>query len=424
MQVAVIALWATGAGAFPEVLEVSDRRSPPEWPSESAFVLLHLRQDPESHAVTVRAIESSHPGLEGVAIDYVSNWQYGPVPNEAPEAPEGRLLIVRNLGGRSVDVPDLEPPKHKSRKPPTYPKVLASMGLDGPVTTRILVLPDGKVGSVSLINCAHPEFGVAAVQAIANWTFHPATFRGEPVAYVFRFTIEFALEGPGRVVVGGNPFEASDREELQRLGTRALTRPTIQRFALPPYPAEMGNRRRPTTMEFSLLINARGDIVGLNTDRVNADWRTHVETILKTWKFTPARIGDRRVPWLVTFRTQIPEPYPDVLLDAFRRGNVPRAESVEHPPRLLAEVNLPFTTETAPPQGLLYAEIDLLVTQTGIVAATQVIETNHPDFATFMRNRAAYNIYSASTPRHFRPPVWIRQRFEASVAQPDSSNER
>jgi len=50
------------------------------------------------------------------------------------------------------------------------------------VKISFVVMPDGSVADVKLLNRATPEFDKYAVDAVSKWKFEPATKDGAPVA--------------------------------------------------------------------------------------------------------------------------------------------------------------------------------------------------------------------------------------------------
>lgn len=406
-------LTALTAYGFPRVLSVHAAPEIPSFPGAPVFALLELEQSLESHRVSVSLLETNHDEFGAMAVASVLEWQFDKAPERASRPPTGKLLLFSGLDIEQEIWSHLEMARPRRRTAPAFPERVP-MGLSGPVVVRMLVLPDGRVDVVGLTECAHPEFGAEAIQAVVDWEFTPAKWRGEPVAVLVRSTVNFQTPLLMAMRVGGQAYHEEDQRLFEAKGSAILLSPMVRRFALPPFPAELAGKRRPRTLEFTVLLDVEGRIAGVNAEKLPEEWRDHFEGILETWQLTPAFLDHRAVPWLVGFSFEFPEPYPGVLRSAFRRDSAPRAEDLPDPPVLLAELHQPFDYFGNPPPDPLFAEIDLLVAPTGVVAATRVVDTNDPAFARFVRSRAAYNVYTASRGVRQRPAVWVRQRFSTA----------
>lgn len=87
-----------------------------------------------------------------------------------------------------------EPPKIRLRTAATYPARARQNGITGQVTLNLLVGEDGSVEQVRVLD-ADPAgvFDEAAMAAVRNWQFNPATYGGKPVRAWVRQTIRFEL---------------------------------------------------------------------------------------------------------------------------------------------------------------------------------------------------------------------------------------
>jgi len=186
------------------------------------------------------------------------------------------------------------------------------------------------------------------VDWIAQWQFDavPADAT-EPPAGKLLLTTRWSMEQPLAFAEFTAPRFDKVRDAIypERLGRLGLNGPVhsagVLRFALPPFPAELGGQRRPRMAIFTILLDPNGEVAGVNLEKMPAAWHPYMESILNTWVFTPARLDGVAVPWLMGFEIDFPEPYPQAIRDAFQRNRVPAADTVAHPPRLLAEAPLP-----------------------------------------------------------------------------------
>ena len=77
---------------------------------------------------------------------------------------------------------------------PVYPAHLRSLGLEGDVEARVVVLADGSVGRAQLVASSDEAFTAAVREALRDARFHPAQRRGRPVASWVTLRLHFRLE--------------------------------------------------------------------------------------------------------------------------------------------------------------------------------------------------------------------------------------
>lgn len=93
----------------------------------------------------------------------------------------------------------------KSRRMPEYPPAALAAGYEGTVTVAALVNADGSIGAAEVIDQSRPGLGfdAAALEAINQWKFQPATVDGMAVdsvgAFVFRFESQGRIAPTSRI---------------------------------------------------------------------------------------------------------------------------------------------------------------------------------------------------------------------------------
>ncbi len=102
-------------------------------------------------------------------------------------ASSARNLVMTE---ESVDVA----PKPVRRVSPAYPARARSKNIEGHVTLRVLIGTAGKVEKVK-VEDSNPAgvFDEAASQAVRDWQFEPALYRGEKVRVWAKQTVRFNL---------------------------------------------------------------------------------------------------------------------------------------------------------------------------------------------------------------------------------------
>jgi TonB family protein len=77
---------------------------------------------------------------------------------------------------------------------PTYPKSMRDAGREGVVPLEAVIGTDGSVTSVRVLTAqVHPDFAIAAVDAVRQWKFTPTLLNGAPVEVVMKVSIQFGL---------------------------------------------------------------------------------------------------------------------------------------------------------------------------------------------------------------------------------------
>jgi len=118
--------------------------------------------------------------------------QVPPVEAPPPAAPEpvrtdrGGVYSVVPAGGSQ--------PEEVERVVPRYPAMARRAGVAGPVVIRGIVRRDGTIDNVEIIRDLPYGLGEAARDAVEQWRFRPATYRGEPIDVYYTVTVNFRLQ--------------------------------------------------------------------------------------------------------------------------------------------------------------------------------------------------------------------------------------
>ncbi len=103
------------------------------------------------------------------------------------EKSPAKIAVLADLDGA---------PKALSRRPPVYPSALRAAGKPGEAVIEFFIDEDGDAQLPHSISSSAPEFGYAAVQAVATWRFEPARKGGKIVVARVRIPIEFKPHAP------------------------------------------------------------------------------------------------------------------------------------------------------------------------------------------------------------------------------------
>lgn len=114
--------------------------------------------------------------------------------------PTSARLILREIkkGGKAiVEFADLDAaPNPLSRRSPTYPSALRESGQEGSAEIEFYLDKVGDAQLPRIVSATSPEFGYAAVQAVAAWRFEPPLKNGKPVIARAKIPVNFSLKDP------------------------------------------------------------------------------------------------------------------------------------------------------------------------------------------------------------------------------------
>ncbi|MCA1733948.1 MAG: energy transducer TonB [Acidobacteria bacterium] len=108
----------------------------------------------------------------------------GPPGGGVVQGPADRIL---RPGG------DVTMPRVLARTDPVYPEIAREIRLRGIVVLECIIGRDGRVRDPRVARSAHPLLDRAAIDAVTQWRFEPATLNGQPVDVYFHLTVRFAL---------------------------------------------------------------------------------------------------------------------------------------------------------------------------------------------------------------------------------------
>ena len=90
---------------------------------------------------------------------------------------------------------NIRPPRKQHHVRPVYPTTMRDAGREGVVPMEAIIGRDGSVLSVRVISAqVHPDFALAAVDAVRQWRFDPTLLNGETVEVVMTVSVNFSLE--------------------------------------------------------------------------------------------------------------------------------------------------------------------------------------------------------------------------------------
>jgi TonB family protein len=116
-----------------------------------------------------------------------------PVSDEAKDI----LRLLEKKPERIMTPKDLDQPlKPLSRRPPVYPTAFANAGQSGQAMIEFFIDAKGDAQLPRIVSSTAPEFGYAAVQAVATWRFEPPKVKKKPVVVRVQIPVEFSPQQP------------------------------------------------------------------------------------------------------------------------------------------------------------------------------------------------------------------------------------
>lgn len=91
---------------------------------------------------------------------------------------------------------DVKAPRVIRRVEPVYPDEAREAGISGVVILEVIIDKTGRLRSVEVLKGLRSGIDQAAVNAVKQWTFEPATLNGEPVDVFFNLSLNFRLDKP------------------------------------------------------------------------------------------------------------------------------------------------------------------------------------------------------------------------------------
>jgi protein TonB len=103
------------------------------------------------------------------------------------------------LGGIPGDEPmrvggEVKEPIEISRVKPQYPEAARKARMQGVVILEAIITKDGSVSDVRILRGINPLLDNAAMRAVQQWRYKPATFNGRPVPVYLTVTVTFTLQ--------------------------------------------------------------------------------------------------------------------------------------------------------------------------------------------------------------------------------------
>jgi TonB family protein len=128
----------------------------------------------------IRIVEEIEQQIDLPIDDAIFGIPDGPPPTE----PDGPILV----GG------DVKPPERVFAPQPTYTEIARKARIQGVVIVQAIIDKQGNVTNVKVLKGLPMGLEEAAVDAMKQWKFKPATLNGRPVTVYYNLTVNFKLQ--------------------------------------------------------------------------------------------------------------------------------------------------------------------------------------------------------------------------------------
>lgn len=188
-------------------------------------------------------------------------------------------------------------PQPRIQPAPDYPKALREQRIVGSVDLRGLIDEHGDVKELVVDRASREEFAHAAIAAVSQWKYLPATMAGRPRAVRVGIPVGFALT-------------PEDLAELDARRTKELLPPgpavhpveeldewpELKKEIRPETPKILKQERRFGQVVMALMVDEQGvprDIHPLVT--THAECTQAAAAVIEKWRFTPGRKAGQAV---------------------------------------------------------------------------------------------------------------------------------
>jgi len=196
-----------GEPNVPVVFQATNPPPPPGPATPATAKRADIPNDRAGHAVAATRVPIAAPSAIPVHVDSAPD--LGPLDLEpagagakpgggAPDGVPGGTGDLLSSGSGpgtpiSASAPDVVPPRLISQAQPEYPEAARRARLQGAVLLQAVIGASGLVEDVRVVSSASPLFEEAAIRAVRQWRYAPATLARRAVRVYLTVTMNFTL---------------------------------------------------------------------------------------------------------------------------------------------------------------------------------------------------------------------------------------
>ncbi len=194
------------------------------------------------------------------------------------------ILAGTNPAGQETKGKDLENLKLVKKVEPVYPEEARKAGVEGVVILEGTIDTDGNVAKVKVLKGEHESLNKAAVEALKQWKYNPATLKGKPMPVNFTVTMKFKLDG--KEAEAQKPAEGAEHPG-----------PTVIKKVNPTYPEEARKEGIEGMVILEATIDAEGNVSSVKVLKGEIDsLNTAAIEAVKQWKYEPVIVEGKAMP--------------------------------------------------------------------------------------------------------------------------------
>ncbi len=291
------------ADSAPRILNVSPITAPQKhFPkkTEKIVVPATLHLDAEGKLTGVDLPTDLAAELKAAIDASLPQWNFSPA-REANQAVAGplslSLVIQRPLLGENYDIKTR--PQNVKLVSPSYPYALHRHGVGGQVLCSFVVDKEGNVKNAYAMGSSHPFFREAALEALREWKFKPATLNGVPVASRVEIAIQFTppgnAQGGGRIT--GGPKDPTKLPE----GFRYDKAPEPRTSARPVYPYSLLANKTAGRAKVIFVVATDGKVREATIiEATHPEFGQALAAAASLYRFKPATLNGEPTNCLIT----------------------------------------------------------------------------------------------------------------------------
>jgi TonB family protein len=308
--------------------------------------------------------------------------------SDVPADPDAdRLLDLEGASGAICGVSQLdEKPRPLSIQNPKYPHALVDPPVPGDAEVEFIIEEDGSVDLPRVVKASRPEFGYAAVEAVASWRFEPPLLHGSPTLAKARVPFKFqpGQDSKAQPVLLAPSSGAADADAPDGGIVTHPDTPVVPLFRpAPVYPAKMGEYHIGGDVVIKFVVDKSGNTLNPVVIHSNAPVfeQPAIEAILR-WKFKSATENGEPVNTEVTQELQF-EDESEAGHGAANQYDVTPddlASQGTSPPKVLGiyPIVYPFELERTNVAG--EAKARMLLSDTGHVVGVRIVSCSRQEF--------------------------------------------
>lgn len=205
-------------------------------------------------------------------------------------SPLSLARLFLGLGTALLAGAESTPPKPTKTVAPAYPTELLSDPVSGQAVIQFVVNTDGRVENMEVKSADHEAFGGAAMEALADWEFEPATKDGVPIARKVSLPMQFkpsTIDIMNRAL-GRTVFAQFDEEPVLLRTLNQRPRPLLR--PQPAYPKSKKGSGEEKRVRVRFLIGQDGATYNPEIlDEVEGEWKVAAIMTVAAMRFEPMK---------------------------------------------------------------------------------------------------------------------------------------